>query len=224
MKIQKRLVLLFAIFFTSGVVFANNSFEGASVKIEAQQWMDEIKKWDVLHKNWYENRKKIYDELFGEKFTRTDGEYCDDIGCFEEGIFDVAYKSGKKSFEFSSMGDFELSFNNLKLQQLNSGQDLKFENLDNGENWSSSNFGQVLNYKDQFGNVWESSNIGQFIKYNGIDGSTWESNNYGQSLVFKNGKGKAWESNNMSENQTLNNDTVDTESVDFDVQDDLFNF
>lgn len=217
MKHRKLGVVVFSgLIFTGSVAFAN-SWKSENIQIEADNWKYEIEKWDALHEAWYEKRDDYYDKKF-EDFRRTKGEYCDDKGCFEEGLFDVTYKSVDKDFKISSIGNFKVKIQNIQFKNSNGGQSLEFVNSKTNEKWESSNFGQRLNYKDSFGNEWENSNFGQSIEFNGVSGEKWESSNFGQSLEFTDKNGNTWESSNFGQSVKNNG-----KSVEFDIQDDLFN-
>ncbi len=221
MKIKKiGILVLLGVITTGGFALANNnSWKSQNIEKEAKAWESEIEKWDALHEKWYEKRENFYDKNFEDNFDRTRGKYCDEKGCFEEGIFKVEYKSPYKSFEISSMGSFEININDKSFKQRNGGQSLEFVNIKTNEKWESKNNGQSLEYFDEFGSTWESRNMGQSIEFNGSDGSFWKSSNHGQSLKFKDANGKTWESRNFGQSVENNG-----ENVDFDIQNDLFNY
>ncbi len=201
---------------TGTLAFAN-SWKSENIQVEAENWKGEIEKWDTMNEQWFEKRDKYYDDNFKD-FRRTKGEYCDGQGCFEESLFGVEYKSDTKSFKIKD-GRFEVKLKDIDFSNSNGGQSFKFSNSATKEQWKSSNFGQSLEYTDTIGNEWESRNYGQSIEFNGVSGEKWKSSNFGQRLEFTDKNGKTWESSNFGQSVKNNG-----ESVEFDIQDDLFNY
>lgn len=218
MKYQKLFGVLSAGFIMTGTVVFANAWKSENIQKEAEVWETEIEKWDTLHEQWYAKRENYYDRYF-ESFSRTRGEFCDNSGCFKEGLFDISYTSAEKTFEISSLGNFEMKQNGFIFENSNRGQVLELQSLNTKEAWESSNFGQVLRYRDENGNEWENSNYGQSIEFSGMDGSAWESSNFGQSLEFTDKNGQTWESSNFGQSVKNNGSRVD-----FDMQKDLFNY
>ena len=217
-NVEKLGVSLFCGLIFTGSIAVANSWESKNITLEAENWKTEIAKWNTLNEEWSEKRDNYYNKKF-KNFSRTRGEYCDEKGCFEEGLFAVEYKNTNKQFKISSMGNFEISIGNLAFNQSNGGQSLEFRNIATHEKWESSNFGQNLEYQDALGNTWGNSNYGQSIEFIGIHGEYWESSNFGQSLEFKDKNGNTWESSNFGQSVENNG-----QNVDFDIQDNLFNY
>ena len=209
--------------FFSGLILTGsfavaNSLESENIKVEAENWKKEIEKWDALHENWSEKRENYYEENF-QNFSRRHGKYCDGSGCFEEGIFALEYKNANKEFRITSIGNNTITIGNIIFSQFNGGQSLEVKNIKTNEQWESVNFGQRLEYKNELGSIWENNNYGQSIRFNGASGEQWESFNFGQSLNFTDKNGNTWSSSNFGQSVQNNN-----ESVDFDIQDELFNY
>ena len=159
-------------------------------------WENEIKQWDNVIRAWSDKRDSLHKQYYGDKYGHMGTKYCDDAGCWEEGLMSLTFAprgglvlemdkdscgiNGDFTFKDSSMWDCA-----------NGGQVLTFKGQ-NGEFWESSNEGQVIEYKNVRGDFWESSNEGQVIKFKSVAGDEWVSSNHGQVVEYTDKDGHRW--------------------------------
>lgn len=191
----------------------------AKTKQENVSWTKAIENWDSTVKTWHQKREGAHATCADCEDSR---EYCNEKGCWSEGVFDLSFtgKNTSESWDLnkdSSTGDMT-GMQGHAWECINAGQVLIYKGSGQ-EVWESINSGQGIEYKNERGDHWKTINTGQGITFKGVNGDSWDSVNDGQSMDYKDKDGVEWNAINSGQSESYKDDEDEWEGSFIDDED-----